>query len=264
MKSLLQRIAKKHYDKELAKTYGSVNTLKKDSERKYVSDFPSLNQGANIAGPNDLHTILMKLKPKGKYFDIGCGRGKDIIRYEKKGYDSKGIDISELQVIEARKNLVKVGIKVEKVQWLDALEEVSSLKNFFDLITSLHIYQHFTSEEALIATKNALSMLKDDGVFLLVVKIDVDDWDEYFRKGVKVEVEDEKNYVFRMWDDDLGCWRPGYHLFFPGEIEKIIKEAGGNIIDVPTYKGLMKGVVRHDSGRNFPCVAYYIKKVVRK
>ena len=259
----LQQIALKHYN-EISTEFGEVNNLEKDGTRKYDSDFPSLNENKTISCPKDLHSILIKIISQGTHLDMGCGLGKDVLRYSQEGYVSMGMDINEIQTEGAKKLLNQNGILEEKILKYDILTEVSKFKNNFDIITCHHVYQHFTLDQALTCTENALSMLKEDGVMMLTIKLNVKDWKKYFEKGVRIQAEDLANGVFKMWDGDLVKWREGYHLFLSDEVESIITAAKGEIIDIPTYKGDRKGIIPHDSGRNYPCVTFYLRQKSNK
>lgn len=255
----LQSIALEHYN-TIKDDYGRVNNLNFDKKRKILCKFPSLEQGKLINGYSDFHSIIMRIKPSGKHLDIGCGRGKDVIRYLEKHYDSHGIDFHSIQVESAREELQKKGHNPDRISQKDALKMVSFYRERFDIITCNQVYQHFSFKDALRCTKNVANILKDDGVYWLSLKISVDNWADYFNNGVRIIADDLSRGVFSMWDQDLNTWRPGYHLFWISELEEIIISAGLRIVDVPTFDGPKKGIIQYDSSRNYPCVAYYLQK----
>lgn len=256
----LQEISLQHYGMELSAIYGLVNSGEKDQQRRYKSNFPSLRDSQTVSLVDDLHAVNRAIRPKGKHIDVGCGRGKDVLRYLKDGYDSVGFDISETQVEGAHDVFETEGIDKNRVWQHDILNGVSDYEGKFDIVTCSHVYQHLNLNDAYVTTENAIKMLNDDGVMMLCLKMNTPDWKEYFANGVRIQAEDLSSGIFRLWDPDLDTWRPGYRLFLPEEVEGIIRGAGGRITQVPTFMGSKKGVIPHNSGRGFPTAAYYIEK----
>lgn len=109
--------------------------------------------------------ILTKSKANGNVLDVGCGNGRNIIPFAKKGFITYGIDISPSAIRIARKNAkdnnVNVSFKVESVfrpPYLDGA---------FDAVIDSGCLHHLRKSEWKEYIRNITRVLKQEGHYLL-------------------------------------------------------------------------------------------------
>ncbi len=116
------------------------------------------------AGPNALFYEEVKdLKP-GKSIDIACGEGRNAIWLAEQGWDSTGIDFSEVGIDKAR----QIGEKRKvSVKWI--ANDVSNTpleEEAYDLVAVL--YLHTSLEERRKWLPNVLKAVKPSGTFIYI------------------------------------------------------------------------------------------------
>lgn len=97
---------------------------------------------------------------QGKVLDVGCGAGRYLGYLKEMGWDTYGLDISQLAVDTA--NRAKVG----KI-YLGDLEHNELPKNFFDVINFNHVFEHLQNPDKMLAEANKL--LKPGGEIIIVL-----------------------------------------------------------------------------------------------
>lgn len=116
--------------------------------------------------------LIKKYKPKGKLFDLGVGWGHFLYTGKLLGYETSGIEISEMPYTYAKEDLK---LNVQHVDFFDYPEE----KEQYDLITMWDVLEHIDDCDRVI--DKCANILKDEGVIV----IQVPQIDSYFAKKYK-------------------------------------------------------------------------------
>lgn len=153
----------------------------------------------------------------GKLLNIGCAHGPDFVPFQK-GFKLHGIDISRKMLEMAQKYAVKFDFRVNLVE-ADAANLPYS-DNSFDNAIAVATYHHIDGEEErLSALRELHRILKPGGETFITV------WNRrqprFWLKRKNIQVP------WRTGDDTLYRY---YYLFSYGEIEKLVKKAGFEVV----------------------------------
>ena len=105
-------------------------TLFENYGQKYDSE--SFTQGT--IGECDFIEQEIGFNKSIKILDIGCGTGRHVIELSKRGYNVKGIDLSDSQLARAKEKAEKQGLKIDFLKY-DARD--LPFNNEFDLVIML-------------------------------------------------------------------------------------------------------------------------------
>lgn len=135
--------------------------------------------------------------------DVGCGGGRDAGFFTKKGLQITGIDVSDVLIKEARKE-----VPGAKFICADTLEATFP-NNTFDGIWAQAVLLHLKRRDAQRAIKKFHKILKPGGLLHIRVK-----------KGRGEELLSEK----------LSGWSPRFYTYFSKkEMERMVKKQGFRI-----------------------------------
>lgn len=116
------------------------------------------SQATNPTYAKKVKEIIALGYKKGKVLDIGCAYGFLLCEFEKKGFATYGIDISDFALKQAQKNcqarLFKLDISKEKIPLR---------KNFFNVVTGVFLLEHL--ENYFHCLKESHRVLKKGGLF---------------------------------------------------------------------------------------------------
>ncbi len=158
---------------------------------------------------------LFTEKKVRRVLDLGCGTGRHLIFFSKKGFDIYGLDGSPKGIEIARTWLAEEGeeidIELGRIEQRFPYED-----NFFDAIISIQVIHHNFFKKILKTVKEIERVLKKDGVIFITVS---------FRK---------KNYKFDKWglkEVEKGTYIPQkgqekglpHHFFSKEEIQRVFK-----------------------------------------
>lgn len=133
-----------------------------------------------------------------KILEAGCGLGKWVIYFSKRGYDIFGVD-SYLKAIQALKKYDST-LKVSQ----DKVEKLSFTDNFFDVYLSFGVVEHF-EEGPQKALLEAYRILKNDGV--AVIETPYDNYGRILKRTVGRLLGHPKPsgyfYEYRYTDEEL-------------------------------------------------------------
>ncbi len=116
------------------------------------------------AGPNKLFAEQVKDLQPGKSIDIACGEGRNAIWLAEQGWDSTGIDFSEVGIDKARQIARKRNVAVN---WIAGDVSNSALEEeAYDLVAVL--YLHTSLEERNKWLPNVLKAVKPSGTFIYI------------------------------------------------------------------------------------------------
>lgn len=151
--------------------------------------------------------ISKYVRGKGKVLEIGCGNGRNLIPFIKKGFEAYGIDFSSEMLKEARKFCPKAKYKKSDMRKLPFED------NYFDYVLSIASLHHVRkSEEALREMKR---VMKDDGMGLITV------WNKW-----------QGRFLFKKKESYIkfGKYRRYYYLYNYFELMSLVNKAGFNVV----------------------------------
>jgi len=120
-------------------------------------------KNAAEAFPDVTRPILYSLitKKSGKFLDLGCGYGEDLLHFQKKGFEVYGIDVSKEMVKESEKKCKAAKVSVSSFEKLPYDEET------FDIAFSRYALQH--SDKIAPIFKEVSRVLKKGGEFVFLI-----------------------------------------------------------------------------------------------
>ncbi|KAG5860202.1 mRNA capping enzyme [Encephalitozoon hellem] len=202
---------------EIRKHYNSIKEKGREVRQR--------SRAINIRNANNfIKACLIRLYTKkgDSVLDLGCGKGGDLLKYERAGIDEYyGIDIAEVSIRDARaraenmKRRFKVSFKAQ-----DVYNQHISLGKMFEIVSSQFSFHYaFSSDESLdISLRNVAEHLKPRGYFIITVPSKEVILDRY-RQGrmsndfYKIEIDKEENapiesireYRFTLVDSVNNC-----------------------------------------------------------
>ena len=112
---------------------------------------------------------LFKRKNIKRVLDLGCGTGRHLIYFAKKGFDIYGIDIAEEGIKIARKWLKGEKLKA-KLKIGSIYKELPYKSNFFDAVISTNAIHHGKIKTVRKAIKEVERVLKPKGLIFITVR----------------------------------------------------------------------------------------------
>jgi len=116
----------------------------------------------------DMERISKLLKEKGikRILDLGCGTGRHVIFFSKKGFEVYGMDASPKGISIAEQWLLEENLEAELK--LHRMEEIFPYEdNFFDAIISIQVIHHNKMKEILITVSEIVRVLKKGGIIFI-------------------------------------------------------------------------------------------------
>lgn len=153
--------------------------------------------------------FIRPIKRSGRLLDIGCGYGYFLAAIRSRGYEVRGLDLSEWAGTYARG---KLGIDVS----LGSIQEGVFSKESFDIITMWHLLEH--TPDPNLVLRQAREWLKKGGILV----VDVPNYE-----GT------DARYLKRAWDG----WCLPYHLwhFTRGSLIKLLQSHGFRVVKYKDY-----------------------------
>lgn len=167
---------------------------------------------------------------KGKILDVGCGAGRHILHYQKRGYDIAGIDNSPLAIKVCKER----GCKNAKV--MDVFHPKFSSYSFDTILLFGH---NIGIGGTLSGAKRLLSSLrklvKKDGVLLLttvdVTKTKKKVHQKYHQKNRAAERYVGEVKIRVEYKNQIGDWFQWLHVK-PKMLKKLAKETGWKVLEL--------------------------------
>jgi mRNA (guanine-N7-)-methyltransferase len=134
------------------------------------------SKAINIRNANNFvkSSLIRDYVKKGDaVLDLGCGKGGDLLKYEKVGISEyHGVDIAEVSINDAAMRLKKSNCSFKaRFSVHDAYNERMQLGRKFDVVSSQFSFHYaFATRESLgTAVRNVAEHLKEDGYFIVTV-----------------------------------------------------------------------------------------------
>jgi len=116
----------------------------------------------------EMERISKLLKEKGvkRVLDLGCGTGRHLVFFSKKGFEVYGMDASPKGISIAEQWLLEENLKVEiKLHRME--EKFPYEDNFFDAIISIQVIHHNRMKEILITVSEITRVLRRGGIIFI-------------------------------------------------------------------------------------------------
>ena len=101
---------------------------------------------------------ILRLMDPGRILDVGCGRGRMLDEFKRRGWETFGTELSEQATGFAREEF---GLNVRAI----TLEDWGFEDNFFDVITLWHVLEHLPDPQGTL--REVSRILKDDGLVVV-------------------------------------------------------------------------------------------------
>lgn len=163
---------KKYVDKIILDKYFDKAYWQEDKNRQGINSVsPSDEWNDWLYGRmkilDDLKILDVKDPSSFKILEFGCSEGMMLYELKKRGFSVKGNDVCAIQE-ESEK---KLGIEISTLP----IEEFAKTNETFDLIMSFHCVEHLRNPLEIM--KDLVKMLNDDGIMLMHVPIDDQEFD---------------------------------------------------------------------------------------
>jgi SAM-dependent methyltransferase len=167
------------------------------------------------------------MMPPGSVLDVGCGSGREAFELYDLGYKVTGVDLSEKQIEQARKNAAQFGKDIDFMVCDGINYEFDD--NTFDYVL---IWQQVlgnvpTRKNRINVLKEAKRVLKPCGKIIVSVHSYEYCMPLAEKRGLFIKAGEEKGDVFLKEPYDNVCY---WHYFTKDEFEGHFTEAGINII----------------------------------
>ena len=153
-------------------------------------------------------SFKMTLPPKtsGKVLDIGCGDGKALLKLKEEGWDTYGVEISDLAAEYVRNTY---GLNI----FTGIVEDAGFKDDFFDAIILSHVIEHLSDPKTTLTEVNRI--LKNEGILVISAP-----------NANSFEVKHFKKYWIG-WD----LPRHFYH-FTPNTITSLLNKVGFDVVNI--------------------------------
>ncbi|MBI2623786.1 MAG: class I SAM-dependent methyltransferase [Candidatus Liptonbacteria bacterium] len=138
-----------------------------------------------VAPPQELAAALQRGNiPKGEALDVGCGTGNYSIYLTTRGFEVTGIDFSENALAVAKNRAHQKGINIKFVL-ADANNLAGTLNEKYDFIFDYSLLHHIADDDVQKYAAQFPSLLKPNGVLLLICYSEKDAERDEFAKGAR-------------------------------------------------------------------------------
>lgn len=193
----------------------------------------SLQEAVKEVETNFMLPIFLKYFTKdGKILEAGCGLGKYVIYFTRKGYNIEGIDFAQETINRIKKYDATLPARVDDLRRIDCQDE------YYTVYYSGGVIEHY-EEGASSILREAYRVLKKDGFLIITVPYVnlikyLDDliWFFILRKRKRlIKSIDNTSYLYFLTDTrwmnkrcEHGWWFYQY-VYRKKEIEKILRES---------------------------------------
>lgn len=165
----------------------------------------------NMALMPEIEKLCGLLNKGDHILDAGCGNGRDLMIFNKKGFYVTGIDFSDGQLNFARQRITDTKISLEKQDIL----HLDFPENSFNAIWCCAVLSHYRKSDVIKVLKSFFCLLKSGGLSFIILKKG---------KGEQYVVEKEFDGITR------------FTTFFSEEdIYEMAEESSFSVIDIYSY-----------------------------
>ncbi|MCX7981603.1 MAG: class I SAM-dependent methyltransferase [Syntrophales bacterium] len=174
-----------------------------------LPELGSREMGKRLSQETHRIRFFRRYLKRGKILDIGCGMGYFLLACRQKGYEVRGLDISENSASHCKS---KFGLEV----YIGTVEEANFEPESFDLITMWHFLEH---------TPNPSRCLEKVRLWL--------------KKGglVAIDVPNYESTDAKAGGENWKGWQIPFHLyhFTPHTIKELLKKHSFRILRTKSY-----------------------------
>lgn len=133
-----------------------------------VSGDQHLYKGTNVQRALWKQRLIGNIVGKGqRILEVGCGEGFLSIALSQRNNKVNGVDVSDTCILLANKNKIRFNSKNVNFSRMSATQ-LKFQPNTFDWIFSMDLLEHLHPEDALVHLREASSLLKENGKYLLM------------------------------------------------------------------------------------------------
>ena len=171
----------------------------------------------------------------GKILDVGCGNGRNLLYFAKKGFEVYGIDFSKEMIKQAKEMFNKNKIKLKSNQLIVAdMRKIPFEDENFDYIICVASLHHIPKKDHGTAIAEIKRVLKKNGECIISV------WNKYSFKRInfwfcpkevfidwkKKEIEEFKEGKETKRKELVKAYKRYYYLFSYDELKNLLLENG--------------------------------------
>jgi SAM-dependent methyltransferase len=180
--------------------------------RKEGTVEPEIPKLGELLWENDASRIL----------DFGCGAGRHLVYFAKKGFEVYGFDASETAIKRAREILNRENLFADLRVW-DMTKPLPYQDRFFDAVLALRVIHHTYMDNIKRSVKEIDRVLKGGGfLYLQVPAFSNKEILEWKQKGLKIEEPEPRTYVHSSDSSGEEKGIPHHH-FEKGELLRLFK-----------------------------------------
>lgn len=116
----------------------------------------------------EIPSISKMLEPNSRVLDIGCGHGRHVIYFARRGHHVCGIDSYKVVLDQLHNGLAKLGLSAE-LKLGDITKRLPYKGKQFDLILATRSIHHTTSRKFKRILKEINRVIKTDGLLFLQI-----------------------------------------------------------------------------------------------
>jgi ubiquinone/menaquinone biosynthesis C-methylase UbiE len=191
----------------------------------------------------------------GKILDIGCGNGRNLLYFAKRGFEVYGLDFSKEMVEQAKEMFKKNKIEIKEKQLIVAdMRNIPFENENFDYVISVASLHHLPKKDHQEAIEEIKRVLKRNGECIISV------WNKYSFKRIgfwfcpkevfidwkKREIEEVKEENQKKKKEAIKVYKRYYYLFSYDELKNLLLQNGLSI--------------KKESGRFDENITFLVKK----
>jgi len=185
----------------------------------------------------DIVTFSKDWKP-GKILDIGCGNGRNLLYFAKRGFKVYGLDFSKEMIEQAKEMFKKNKIEIKEKQLIVAdMRNIPFENESFDYVISVASLHHLPKKDHQEAIEEIKRVLKRNGECIISV------WNKYSFKRIgfwfcpkevfidwkKREIEEVKEENQKKKKEAIKVYKRYYYLFSYDELKNLLLQNGLSI-----------------------------------
>jgi SAM-dependent methyltransferase len=151
--------------------------------------------------------------PPGRFLDLGCGTGTNLLYLARHGWQVVGVDFSQLAVLAARKRLRTAGVQADV--WVDDVTRLTKVQDEYNYILDIGCYHQLNQDSRRAYQANLERLLAPGGVMMMYGHCSVPDGSP--EHGLTEDDINEMGGILDLQqrvDGQEGARRPSVWLWF--------------------------------------------------